>query len=191
MIDEHSELVTTGDTPSKKKYGSRLSNGEMRFVYKTMRDTYNKLLKDARTDHPTNASEVAREDMIDYLKNKWMGKGAVNMTAQTRLGASYGLLQTTYGRAARKMGFPMVDPTSTVCPEDLNDIDTNLSYCIPYIARVIDGVTGFPTRITSGNWELGLEETFKEHIWQPWNPYEPGYGADVLSRAGSYPPKSK
>ncbi|MBI9072467.1 MAG: hypothetical protein JEY94_12775 [Melioribacteraceae bacterium] len=153
IIEQHSQLVNENN-PSTK-YGYRYlgtendtrKKGQINFYYyqrpknkfleflkkeeKRLKEKYslspNTLLQ---LDYQIEANNYAREKIIDYIKNNWVyneQKGLVNIIAQTRIAASYGLLQMLYSTAVLDNDYP---ETLSDIPEMLNDHFIGLNYCV-------------------------------------------------------------
>jgi hypothetical protein len=206
MIDQYSTLDTIPPPGGWRKYGERVAttnstkeHGVLSFyVYKTPAKIYKKYLDEAYskydvTKYPKNepkANDEARKNLVDYLKNDWDGgitggkKGLINIKAQTRIAASYGLLQLTYPVAiSSSVNYPSDKDNS---PEKLLETD-NTKWSIKHLTNLLkDAIKSEKNK--DANWSLGLENTFKSKIWYPkWNKLKT-YGNEVLNFVKVYTP---
>jgi hypothetical protein len=209
ILCDHSELVNVGSDKSHRVYGKRLPSGKMIFPnqYEEINEKYIKFLNASKKYNDflnvngaiaslfsrKSKEEIAREKMIEYLRDKW-NKGAKNMVAQTRLASSYGLLQMLYSTAveAKEMSYPSKDPN--ISPEDFNVTDTNMTYCLKYMKKLLQKYLT-TTVEGNGNWPHGFEYWFKDYIWPIWNTNEafPGgsYAKDVYSNSQRFKPQNQ
>jgi hypothetical protein len=190
IIYDNSELVNTGNSKDHKQYGSRKSDGTMKFSDK-YNDIYNKyadLLLKAKIKSilsSKSTAELSREYMSIFLRDEWNG-GARNIVAQTRLASSYGLLQMMYSTAVGR-GYPWNNPQ--VSPEDLNITDTCLSYSVKYMKKLL--VKKLTSSVEeNGNWPNGFEYCFKNDIWKKWNKHS-GYPNEVYLKTKFFLPQNK
>jgi hypothetical protein len=128
--------------------------------------------------------------MAEFLSDRWMPRsdvprGARNIIAQTRIGSSYGHLQMLYVVALTR--HPPYPENSITFPENLNEIDTCLSYSMRYQKRLLVKALGAATEDT-GSWPLGYEGTFCNIVLPAWNS-QASYPGDVMRRMNNYPPR--
>jgi hypothetical protein len=144
------------------------------------------------------ANNLARERFADFLKNDWNG-GLKNVYAQTRIAASYGLLQNLY-TTARSQG---LSKNNDDRPELLNE-PQGFIYNIYYYMFLFENNNGFPLS-TNNNWvssfknkpygsaKPGFEEALKVIAYK-WNPGEkdknnkPIYHVDVFKNMNNFLP---
>jgi len=198
IIYDNSELVNTGSGAEHQVYGKRLSSGKMVFPsqYRDICKTYNEFLHAnaglASLFSSKSKEDIAREKMIEYLRDKWETVGANKMTAQTRLASSYGLLQLTYDVAVRYANYPSNDPN--VSPEDFNVTTTNMSYSLKYMKQLLQQWLT-PNTEQNGCWPNGFEHWFKDYVWPIWNTNKHfsngAYANGVYSNAQKFEPQSQ
>jgi hypothetical protein len=191
ILQDHSELETTGSEVSHQIYGSLNSSGEFKFPspYKTMNSYYQRyLFWGAFVSHVpfTSKYEFARQRMIIFLRDIWYG-GMQNMVAQTRLASSYGLLQMMYGTAVGEIGYPWND--SQISPEDFNVLDVSMYYCLEYMKKLLKNKLSTSVE-ENGNWPNGLEFYYKHYIWPTWND-DDAYPGIVYSFTQKFLPQDK
>jgi hypothetical protein len=106
------------------------------------------------------------------------------LAAQTRIVASYGLMQMIYYYAFTERGYLTNDLN---LPEKINLTDTNLTYGLKHLQSKFQE-TGEDFHAFTG-WKLGFEGTFQRAL----NRYSgrASYGANVLRNAIDYVPKLK
>ncbi len=208
MIEQYSELESLNN--DVVKYGKRVAtknstkeHGVLSFygVYKDPQTEYNKYLEASYekykiSKHPKNepkANDEARENFINFLKNEWDGgisggkKGLTNIKAQTRIAASYGLIQLTYPTAiATKYGvnYPVDNDN---LPEKLLET-VNLKWAIKYLTYLLKkAILDEHKKEKQANWDDGLEGTFSDDVWPSWNSIT-SYPSEVLNFAKAYSP---
>jgi len=197
IIEDHSDLVNLVSGCGQTKYGSRIStlnstreNGILYFygVYSFPQNKYDnfKLIEYKKydvqnhNDREPQANNEARNLLVNFLKYEWDGgvkdgkKGLINIKAQTRMGASYGLLQMLYTTAKKEHNYP----PNTV-PEFLNEPDGT----IYSKNRLKNFLSDLIKKENSNNWSLGLEGSFKQYVWPRWNPGYKKYPIKVLENA--------
>jgi hypothetical protein len=191
ILWDNSEIVNTGTDVEHRVYGKRLADGRMNFPkeYSGICNEYARLLLRASFYSyllSKTKEQIAREDMIVYLRDKWEG-GAKSMVAQTRLASSYGLLQMMYSTAVEQIDYPSTDPN--IRPEDFNVTDIGLFYCLEYMKMMLE--VKLTTAVEQdGNWPKGFEYYFKKYIWPTWNPGN-DYPKSVYSYTQRFLPQSK
>jgi hypothetical protein len=183
IIEDYSDLV---NLVTLRKYGSRRAtensskqDGILYFygTYSYPQKKYNEYKKEAYKKydvkiHPENepqANNDARNSLVNHLKNEWDGgikdgkKGLVNIKAQTRIAASYGLLQILYTTARYNFGYP-----KNLLPEELIE-PNNMQYSKK---KVLYHLNKLKTKENGNenNWNLGLEGSIRDYIWHQWNP---------------------
>ncbi len=134
-----------GDTPQDaRKKGQIYSN-----LYSEINRLYKQELSDAKVsimkkykvkrghaltdDQQIEANNLAREQLVDYLKDKYKG-GLTSIPAQTRISASYGLLQILYETAVNEEDYPHGLSNR---PENLNEL-SGLAYSLKYLLRMFN-----------------------------------------------------
>jgi hypothetical protein len=193
IIEENSELVNTGSNRAHKVYGSRNSDGTMKFLksYSAIYYQYQiflmyALITDRWLCYTKSSAQYSRELMIHWLRDEWEGIGAINMVAQTRLASSYGLLQMMYCTAVERK-YPSTNPN--ISPEDFNITDTNMVYSMKHMKKLLQkGLTS--TVEENGNWSHGFEYWFKNYVWYPkWNT-DPTYSRIVYRHTQRFLPQN-
>jgi len=206
MIEKYSTIVYSSPPGGWRKYGERRAtknsskeNGVLYFydVYETPQKKYNQLKSDADKKFnvkniPTNesfANNEAREKFIKYFRDEWNGdvsgnkKGLKNIKAQTRIAASYGLLQITYPTAIGKtVNYPSNNDN---LPEKLLETE-NIKWAFNHLSYFINEALKNQTN-NNENWQLGLEGTYVNRIWNRWNRRN-DYSLEVLSFSNNYKP---
>ncbi len=200
MIENYSTIVHISPPGGWEKYGKRKENGELYFygVYKTPQNKFNEYKKQAYKYfkvelYPQNklfANNEARENFIKFFRDEWNGEvsgnknGLKNIKAQTRIAASYGLLQLTYPTAiGGTVNYPV---NFENLPEELLETE-NLKWAFNLLTYYINDA--LKTQIDkNGNWQDGLEGTYLNRIWKSWNKWKVGYPEEVLDFSNNYKP---
>lgn len=135
------------------------------------------------------ANNEARENFIKFFRDEWNGevdsnnKGLKNIKAQTRIAASYGLLQVMYTTAiGSTINYPI---NSENLPEELLETE-NLKWAFNHLTYFMNKALKNQTN-KDGNQQLGLEGTFVNGIWNNWNSRD-GYALEVLDFSKNYQP---
>ncbi|AFH50352.1 Hypothetical protein IALB_2649 [Ignavibacterium album JCM 16511] len=200
MIEKYSTIVHSSPPGGWEKYGKRKENGELYFygVYTTPQKKFNELQDDAYNKYDiknnpskkTIANNEARENFIKFFRDEWDGevsgnrKGLKNIKAQTRLAASYGLLQLTYPTAiGGTVNYPI---NSENLPEELLETE-NIKWAFNLLTYFINDAVNTQTN-KNGNWQEGLEGTYLNRIWKRWNKWKVGYPEEVLGFSNNYKP---
>ena len=132
------------------------------------------------------AFEAARDAANEWLKYNYNG-GILNRgVAQTRIAASFGILQLTYTTAVLARSYPHDDKH---LPETINNQDTVLTYAVPYLNDQLTNEK-VDQHDDQNNWHLGFEETLRLAL-NRFNGRRDSndYGSTVLTRAAKYAPK--
>ena len=164
-------------------------NGKLnfkKFGYKTAQDKYNGILKHFQgiKENPVEEDYVAaRDSTIKYFKYYWYG-GLDNIYAQTRIFASYGLLQTMYETALNR-GF--VNNSFNI-PEKLNINDVSWPLTSKHLIKLLKEVLDM--EFNSNDWALGYENIFKA-MAKKWNPWMTDYDLEALNNSKKYFPRGK
>jgi hypothetical protein len=217
MIVAHSQLVNATPGRDHTKYGKRNIDGTMDFYsYTEIQLSYNifrayafflqSFLPLVLPNQP-EPQEVARQWMIDYLQNRWLKgatRGAANMDAQTRVAASYGLLQPTFSFAIEHTRYPYNN--SQRGPEDLNETTVNLTTAMDFMKyQLIKKLTAQVEE--DGNWPDGsytkkvrkkmvnvdflgcFENWFRYQYLRQWNSGISNYADSVLAKSALFVPQ--
>ena len=192
MIKRYSTIEDLTPEGDYIKYGKRNTDGSLSFVYKTPKTKFNELQQESFEHyhvkhHPENiqsANNEARENFINFYKNEWNGriyggkKGLVNIKAQTRMAASYGLLQILYITAIEDdIGYPEDSENS---PEKLLETD-NLKWPLKHLINIVNTALQDENNKVA-NWSLGFESTFELGVYPRWNSRS-DYPIEVLTMA--------
>ncbi|MDP2364675.1 MAG: hypothetical protein Q8M94_13010, partial [Ignavibacteria bacterium] len=207
MIENYSTIVYSFPPGGWRKYGERQAtqhaskeNGVLYFygVYKTPQNKYGELKRaaDKKYDvkkNPSNeplANNEARENFIKFFRDEWNGgissnkKGLKNIKAQTRIAASYGLLQLMYPTAiGGTVNYPV---NSENLPEELLETE-NIKWAFDHLTYFINNAINTQTN-KDGNWQEGLEDTYLNRVWKRWNQWKVGYPKEVLGFSNNYKP---
>lgn len=201
ILEDHSELVNLISGCGQRKYGTRKQtshssreDGILDFygVYSYPQSKYDEYKNNAykkydvenHSNKEAQANNEARDSLVNYLKNEWDGgvkdgkKGLINIKAQTRMGASYGLLQMLYTTAREDFNYPL----NTV-PEFLNEPDGTV-YSKNKLEKHLKDL--IKSENSANDWTLGLEGSFKKYIWHKWNPGWAQYPKKVLENVMLY-----
>ncbi|MCA2004603.1 MAG: hypothetical protein LDL01_02300 [Ignavibacterium sp.] len=207
MIENYSTIVHTSPPGGWRKYGERQAtknsskeDGVLYFygVYETPQSIYNKYKKEAYNKYKVKeyplkeplANNEARENFIKFFRDEWDGgvsgnrKGLKNIKAQTRIAASYGLLQLTYPTAiGGAVNYPI---NLENLPEELLETE-NIKWAFNLLTYYINDALKSQMD-KNGNWQEGLEGTYLNRIWKSWNKFKPGYPEEVLRFSNNYKP---
>lgn len=182
------------DRYKKSLYARTNSKGAVVYesLNKIWRDSLFNPIKDslAYNEHMTDASakqvaeELANDSLPTYLRDVYR-HGVMNiLPAQTRIVASYGLMQMIYYYAFTERGYSVNDAN---LPENINLTDISLTYGLKHLQSKFQE-TGEDFYAFSG-WKYGFEGTFQRAL----NRYSgrSTYGVSVLRNANDYLPKLK
>jgi len=191
IIYDYSELVNTGTGKDHKQYGSRKSDGTMKFSkkYDEIYKKYAELLHKAKLRSffsTESVGDLSREYMIEFLRDVW-NDGAKDIIAQTRLASSYGLLQMLYPTAVEQIDYPANNPQ--ISPEDFNVTDICMHYSMEYMKKKLKRKLT-PSVEQNGNWPNGFEYYFKKYIWPTWNTGT-GYSQEVYLKTQLFLPQNQ
>ena len=140
---------------------------------KTLRNYYN----DEKDQHHPNAYKNSVYRLEEYLSKNYPNG---NLYAQTRIVASYGMLQETFYDASSKnlAGFSVGN--SNQPPEFLNEMNYSMQ---AYLQRFGNITPQYP----GDNWVNGFENGWKDMLGK-YNPGEHGYNTDVIKNSMSFLP---
>ena len=133
------------------------------------------------------AEKIANDSLPKYLryiyKNGYMDKRA----AQTRIFASYGLLQMIYYYATKDVGYPV---DGVHLPETININDTCFIYSLNYLKSRFKQNYIQQNFNASTGWSYGFEETFRRTLnrYRGEQAIRGSYGNEVFRRAKNYLP---
>jgi hypothetical protein len=175
FVEANSQLVNENNP---RTYGERLTDGQMSFIYKKITDIYTPILNRFKIrlntklnpDSLSRAYEMARDSLVVFLREDWnVGissnpRGLDSIWAQTRIAASYGLLQILYTTALDE-GYPS---TNNDRPENVNINSTGFIYMMNYQNTLFQKYNNFAID-KYDNWESGYEEALKV-MYHKWNP---------------------
>jgi hypothetical protein len=192
FVDARSQFTNPNNLGT---FGTRVTDppekaGQMTTVYKTINDLYrikqreleNRLkifykVEVLNLTQQQEANETARDEFVSFLKDDWNGnidggtKGLDNIYAQTRIAASYGLLQILYPTAINTgtgVNFPV---TNNDRPEDLNVITTGMLYMFNHQFYLFNRYNGFPIT-DNNNWDTEYTTEDAAHFPQPNSGFE-------------------
>jgi hypothetical protein len=150
---------------NSRLYGRRIYSSlqqKWNQLYQKARDSLWRLVKsDQRA--ADSASILAESSYVRWLKFEFGDSGMVKMVAQTRIAASYGLMQLTYYNGTRRLhghlgyAYPNNDPGYP--PELLNVPPVGLKYGLLHFKRKVQDVLG-NIPFDDDSWNTGLEVVY-------------------------------
>jgi hypothetical protein len=156
-----------------------------KYGYKTAQKEYDKILMHFQgvKSNPTEEDYIAaRDSTVKHFKYSWYG-GLDNMYAQTRIFASYGLLQTMYETALNR-GY---QEDSSHLPENLSINNIVWPLAIKHLIKLLSEIL---EENNNNNWASGYENVFKA-MAKKWNPWMTDYDLEVLNNSKKYLPTNK
>jgi hypothetical protein len=192
VITQYSQLVDPGGS---SLYGKRRSDGFMDYyAYPRLQHYYwIKIVDPLLFDKGYRGQELAdaaRNRMIDYVRYERSQVDLNTVSAQTRIKSSYGLLQITYGTARKEtVGYPydQNDRGAEDNPEGLNVTEIGMFYSMKHMNNLLNaGLDKLAQK--DHDWPGGLEEYFKNLVYQNWNPGDTQYGDEVKPRIAKFKP---
>jgi hypothetical protein len=185
IVARHSEILDRGLDDSYRIYGSRMPDGSMNYkAYSTLAKQYKDFLQVAQQDFGRVGIDTANHQMERYLYSNFNG-GLSNVMAQTRIAASYGLLQILYSTAVEK-----ADYSELPLPENLNLTDVGLFFSLKWQKSILRTSLEQNDSDESGNdWSLAYEQAFWALLYPKWNPGEVGYTIGVVAFSRNYLPR--
>jgi hypothetical protein len=140
-----------------------------------------------RTDDLTDADREIASDTTDARFFQWIryeyNGGASNMVAQTRISASYGILQLLYVG-----GEEYPQNNGSYRPEDINDHAVGFQYGIQHLIGKFNKSSVLNGHFADATWQNGLEAKYKKAIGY-YNGAGDTYANDVFSRASNFQSK--
>ncbi len=127
------------------------------------------------------ASDSTDARFFRWIRYEYDG-GMENMVAQTRICASYGLLQLVYYG-----GTPYPQNDGQYRPEDISDHPIGFRYGVQHLIGKFNKKSVLNGHFAESTWQSGLELKYKEALGQ-WN-LGRGYADDVISRVPQFLPK--
>ena len=94
-----------------------------------------------------------------YLQFEWNG-GMGSAVAQTRIAASYGIMQLLYSVSSVD-NYPQ---DASQRPEDISDYRIGMSFGVNHFVRGLSSVLGGTTRMASSDWVSGLENMYNSAL---------------------------
>jgi hypothetical protein len=174
--------------PKNRKNWSKSCLTGWNKIYESKRKTLhkvNKYFKDLfgfLILEPLQIPNIARASANYWLKNvKWNGVMGKSI-AQTRIAASYGLMQVMFTSAVAYRNYP--SNNSNYWPERLNETDINLYYGITFITDLL--TLHAKVESEDNNWALGYESSF-ELALSRYNERD-NYPSEVVDKSKSYLP---
>ncbi|MHB1686682.1 MAG: hypothetical protein ACYCVH_04820 [Ignavibacteriaceae bacterium] len=188
MVEQYSQLTNESSPGGVTLYGRRNSDGTMNFAkygYTGVQKIYNAILKNFQGNKsipsPDNITNVLTST-TSYLRDSWHG-GLKNIIAQTRIAASYGLIQMTYALALLRKykedpHYPpeLLNVNSILFPLSMND----------QLIKLQNAIGNSP--VGTSNWKYGYDESFKK-IYQAWDPWMKGYADKIIYKSQAFLPQ--
>ena len=162
--------------------------GEKEDQWEIFNDEIREELYGNKTDDELSAAEKQiLSDSTDarffrWAKSEYDG-GMENMIAQTRLYASYGLLQLVY-----KGGTEYPQNNTSYRPEDINDHTIGFKYGVQHLIGKFNLKNVLNGHFTDSTWQAGLEKKYKQTVGL-YNGAGDSYANDVISRVQNFLPK--
>jgi hypothetical protein len=152
-------------------------------IYPRINEYYVSLLTLAKRDYDSAAPDTANEQMARYLYAEYKG-GTNNIIAQTRIAASYGLLQILYSTAVDEENY-----SEQALPEELNVTDIGMRISMQRQKRLLqERLRLNGSDETENDWSIGYDQAFLAHVYHLWNPRS-GYTVEVLQFSRVYQPR--
>jgi hypothetical protein len=187
MIYDHSQLENPN---SDNIYGTRNIDHTMSFVYDSktvpvIKEYFNMLKYFKKLNiEDIAAADSARINFVDYIKYRWHG-GATTIKAQTRIAASYGLLQLQYREAVKEEKYK---EDRDHLPENMNITDIGMVLSMQRQKRFL--IEHLSPGVESGNnWSSGFEQVFWDYVYGRWN-HPSVYRNKVKARTNLYLPQN-
>jgi hypothetical protein len=136
----------------------------------------------------TDAKQLADDSLSNYLRFIYRNGSMDSLIAQTRIVASYGLIQLIYYYASIEDDYKIDD---LHLPETINVTDTSLTYGLQHLVTRFSENKIKQNFYDSSIWKYGFEETFRRALnrYHGDNAIKGSYGQAVLRNALNYPPK--
>ena len=133
-----------------------------------------------------NLADSSRARMMRYLRYPKKGVDRNNIAAQSRINASYGLMQMMY-ETARGVGFPYngTDETAQDNPEDLNVVEMGFKCTMQLAVNLlrngftmqksdqstieIPGLNALRADARNHDWPDGMEAYYASRVYKGWN----------------------
>jgi hypothetical protein len=128
------------------------------------------------------ASDTANARFFRWIRYTCNG-GMENMIAQTRICASYGLLQLVYYGATE---YP--SNSAQYRPEDINDHPVGFEYGVMHLVGKFNLKSVLNRHFADPTWSAGLEKEYKKAVGL-YNGQGDKYANDVISRVPLFLPK--
>lgn len=126
-------------------------------------------------------SDSANARFVRWMEDTWNG-GMKNKIAQTRIAASYGLLQLVYYYGVSDGEYPI---GSAHRPEDINLVPNSLYYGILHFANKLKNALSVP--FDSNEWPDGLEKSYLNGL-KLYNK-KSDYAPDIVNYSEQYQPQ--
>ncbi len=104
---------------------------------------------------------LANDSLPGYLRDHFEG-GLKNKIAQTRISASYGLLQLVYFYGITNTTENQYPENLNHLPEKINEVDTSLTYSIKHLKSLFYRKEIKTNFTASSGWNKGYDGTFKD-----------------------------
>jgi hypothetical protein len=191
--DVNPDYHDAGDYDMYNSHGKKLWSEEALEIYFEIWDEISKDLYANGT--PTqDAIRAAKDTAFQQFENKY-AVGTLKEIAQTRIAASYGLLQILYPSGVRYRNYPT---DADHLPENLMEVDRLFQYAVPFINNQLGRELQLQGTSEQNNWPQGFEMTFRATL----NFYNKGflkkifpkrylngtYGENVMTKSNNYLP---
>ncbi len=133
------------------------------------------------TEQPV-VEQATRTQFLDWEKTKFKG-GMEHMVAQTRICASYGLLQLMYHRGAE---YPQNN--GGYLPEAINDYKVGFRYGLMHLISKFNLRSVLNNRFDDPTWQGGLEAKYKRAVGL-YNGGGNSYANKVISQVATFAPQ--
>ncbi len=196
VIVNHSQLINDIPDDPHRLYGIRTYSDTMNFdPYKMPKRIYHAFLSHYQDElglELQEAADSARNRMIVFLRDEWdyhvprNNKGLINVTAQTRIASSYGLLQPMYTKALL-FGY---QENNNYLPELLNVTDTMMVVAMRYQKNKLRNYVGALMEENNNSWLNGYENGFFLGVYPQWSTIET-YPTEVFRNSRNYQPSKQ
>jgi hypothetical protein len=196
VIINHSQLMNDIPDDPHRLYGIRTYSDTMNFEpYERPMNIYHAFLSHYQDElglELQEAADSARNRMIVFLRDEWdyhvprNNKGLINVTAQTRIASSYGLLQPMYTKALL-FGY---QENNNNLPELLNVTDTMMVVAMRYQKEKLRRFVGASGEDNNNSWTDGYENGFFRGVYPRWNRIL-SYPTEVFRNSRNYQPQKE
>ncbi|HUL43538.1 MAG TPA: hypothetical protein VLY03_04190 [Bacteroidota bacterium] len=201
VVEGLSELVYSPSPLHYRLYGKRV-NGRMDFGnYLTIQSKYDSVLNEVKSEYgfanvaddelSDSLLDQARVCFAEFLRTSWRG-GLSNVSAQTRIAASYGLLQPLYVNIIAQ--WKEVDYHEDVycLPEGIDESDIGIRVGLEHQSFLLSKFLGNEHDHADCNWIAGFEKTLRASVYRIWHPgmghRGKSYSTEVAENSVAYSP---